>query len=473
MQINLNDQFNSGITALNEKRFDDAENIFNALLNLVPDDPGVLYHLGAVYMHKKFYRLGMFLFKKSLSFDSDSVLASAAWSNIGYIYREENKVAEARIAFEKAISIFDKNPDYFANLGGTYVAKGEPDKAIEILNRAIELNEKHDVARWNRALAYLEKGNYEIGFNEYDFGTRTEDDRKRSYGNPDVPEWDGSPGKVVVVYGEQGMGDEIMFTSLLPEMIKDCKQVIFDAHPRLADIFRQSFPKLAIYGTRKDNEIFWLSFHKIDAKIQLGSVAKFYRKKEKDFPRDPYLIADPKKVLKWAQRLKQLSDKPKIGISWQGGTKKTNLKQRTIPLDLFIPIFESIDADFISLQYTPKAPDEVLEFEKKHPFQIHHWPDMIEDYDETAALVQNLDLIISVPQTVVHLAGALGVPTFQLTPKQAMWQMGKYGRNMPWYSCVKNFWQDDTESWEIVINDVVKELELWKFQEEFQTNIAV
>ena len=100
----------------------------------------------------------------------------------------------------------------------------------------------------------------------------------------------------------------------------------------------------------------------------------------------------------------------------------------------------------------------VKEFEDAHNINLNHWQETLNDYDETAGLVENLDLIISVPQSVVHLAGALGQAVWQLAPFRAMWQVGPYGEEMPWYLSATNFWQENDEKWEPVMDRVRNEL---------------
>jgi hypothetical protein len=151
--------------------------------------------------------------------------------------------------------------------------------------------------------------------------------------------------------------------------------------------------------------------------------------------------------------------KPKIGISWKGGISITNKLPRCIPLETLKPLF-ALDADFISLQYHVNAQHEVDVFnESMGETIINHWQDVVDDYDLTAGLLENLDLVISVPQSIVHLAGAMGVNTIQLCPKQGLWQMGVYGQNAPWYESVQNFWQPVDGDWKTVVANVVNLLE--------------
>jgi tetratricopeptide (TPR) repeat protein len=456
MQVDTKVIFEQAHKLLTESKFVDSEYLFNTLLNNDRESAILLFYLATIFMKTKRQALAINLFKQSLQKQPDS---APAWCNLGYVYREELMLDEAREAFLKAIELKQDEPDFYANLGATYVAGGTPDKAIDILDKALALNTDHSVARWNVSLAYLEKGEWQKGWAAYEAGARIMDRQERTYQPENMPKWDGTPGQTVVVYGEQGIGDEIMFASMLPDLMAQCN-VIIDGHPRLADIFRQSFPGVPVYGTRKDKELHWPQFHKIDAKIAIGSLGQFYRNNTTDYPGIPYLKANPLLVTKYKEKLASLGDKPKIGISWRGGIKATNLSHRFIDLNKWLPILTGIDADFISLQYNDDAKAQLDKFHADNPDirYIHHWQDAMDDYDETAALVSNLDLIISVPQSVVHLAGALGVPTWQLTPKKAMWQMGAYGHDMPWYRCVKNYWQDDTHTWEPVIQQIKEEL---------------
>ncbi len=449
---------------LKGEHLEQAENILNAFLNEDRRSAILYFYLGCVQMKKSGHFHAALLFSEAIKYKCDFV---EAYNNLGYVLKKEQLVLEARAEFEKAVKIAkaypdERNPkeiaDYVTSLGSTYISNGTPAEAVAIFGEALELNPDDHLAKWNRSLANLELGNYAEGFGEYDFGDRTERCKNRNY-NGNAPLWDGTKGQTVVVYGEQGLGDELMFATMLPDIMQDCK-VILDAHPRLVDLFRESFPTVPVFGTRKMKieEVHWAGAYKIDARIGIGSLGKFYRKSESDFPATPYLKPSPRLVSKYKQKLDALGDKPKIGISWRGGIKSTNTSERFIKAQQWLPLLSSIDADFFSLQYTKDAPAYVAQLENECGIKVHHWQDAIDDYDETAGLIANLDLIISVPQSVVHLAGAMGIPTWQLTPKKAMWQMGPYGKDMPWYGCVKNVWQDETCTWEPVIELVKEEL---------------
>lgn len=467
MQVQSDELYKQGHELLVAGDVDKAENIFQVLFNSTLEQPqakfSVMWQLANCYMKQGKHALALLIFEQVLNLQPDFV---ECLNNVGYVYKKEEIHDKAREYFGKVLSlaanpkykVSDKDKaDYHTNMGSMFIANGTPQDAINCFKQALKHDPENPQAKWNYSLACLEKGDYKEGFEYYDFGDRTERTKERKYTEQTTPIWDGTKGQTVCVYGEQGIGDEIMFASMIADLKKDCR-VIIDAHPRLADLFRLSFPGTPVYGTRKTSTpLPWAKLHKVDSRISMGSLGKFYRNKKEDFPGTPYMIADLQLIDKYARRLEVLGDKPKIGISWKGGTKSTNKSARYIPLDLLKELL-SLDADFVSLQYNKGMASEIDEYCKANNVVIHHWQDVVDDYDETAALVSNLDLIISVPQSVVHLAGALGKTTWQLCPKKALWQMGVYGEDMPWYSCVRNFWQGDDHKWEPVIQQVKEEL---------------
>lgn len=444
---------------------------FNVLYNETLNGKGdgekdiFLFYLASTCMKLNYDALSILLFKEAIK---ENPKFLEAINNLGYMYKKAADYDKSTECFKRVLELMndptikvskEDRADYWTNFGSLLIANGTPYEAMEYFDKASAISDHNPYNKWNRALIHLELGDYENGFNNYDYGDRDEKNKSRNYGIENLPTWDGTPGQSVVVYGEQGIGDEIMFASMIHDLMKT-NRVIIDAHPRLADLFRFNFPKVPVYGTRKDtcSNIKWPQYHKIDAKIAMGSLAKFYRTKPEMFPKKPYLKAHPALVEKYQKKLAELGDLPKIGISWMGGTKLTHSNNRCIPLDMFKDIVNLEDFNFISLQYNKHIGKEVKKFEEENQVSLNHWQDTLDDYDETAGLVANLDLIISVPQSVVHLAGAMGTPVWQLCPYKAMWQMGVRGQEMPWYGCTKNIWQDESCSWEPVLEKVKDDL---------------
>ncbi len=387
---------------------------------------------------------------------------------IGTTWKHENKIEQARYWFEKAGKILgEPNADIYNNLATLYINEGLPHKAIGHLEDALKADPNHPQAQWNLSLSHLEMGDYEKGFKLYSAGKRAAVRAERNYSvgtTLPTPEWDGTKGKTLVVYGEQGIGDEIMFASLLPDVMKDCN-VIFECHKRLHRLFSHSFPDIPIYGTREDERIVWVSGpdgkprYQIDAKIAIGDLPKFYRPNIESFPGTPYINPTAEASVKWAKKFNEVftDGKPVIGINWKGGHKKTRVEVRSVTLEQMLPIL-SQDAHFVSLQYTDGCEQEIFEFEQAHGIKIHNWPEgsKNEQYDETGGMVANLDLVITVCSSIVHLAGSMGTPTWVLTPSRPAWRYRLDIDFMPWYGKTVTLFRQapSTVDWEPVVIEV-------------------
>lgn len=340
---------------------------------------------------------------------------------------------------------------FLMNLGGCYINRGTPEKALEYYDQSLALRPDLLTCVFNRAFALLELGRWEEGWKCFNSGMKSGDRKNRRYRGGDIPEWDGTPDQTVIVWGEQGIGDEILFASMLPDMIGTCKRVIFDCHPRMEDLFKRSFPEITVYGTRKTmSEIPWLDEVEPDASICISSLGEFFRNRDEDFPGKPFLKADPMVIP---------NGKPRIGISWKGGSKSTHQNLRSFPLEDMLPLFDAVDADWYSLQYTPDAADDVCRLQEDHGIVVHHHPGKAQckNYDTTASFVSGLDLVITVCTAAHHLSNAIGKETWTLVPSKPAWRYGIKGEL--WYRDTARFFrQDDGESWEPCINRVAAAL---------------
>jgi hypothetical protein len=321
-----------------------------------------------------------------------------------------------------------------------HVNVGTPEKALEIVNQAIEKDPQYALAHCNKALALLEMGKWGEGWDENEWGFTAKMRIRRDLG---VPYWDGTNGKTIAVYGEQGLGDEIMFSSMLPDLCKE-NTVILECHTRLKNLFQKSFPEMVIYGNRESKTAAWVENHDLDYAVSMGSLGKWFRRSKEDFPGTPYLKADPIEKGK----------KFRVGISWTGGLKPGRVAVRTIPLYLWLPILNN-DCEFVSLQYTD-CHDEI-ESVNRLGYDIKERDDLVkaEDYYETARLVKSCDLVISCATSVYHLAGALGVRTWLLAPNKPAWREQVRGP-IPWYRSVRVYRQPlgDKETWRAVTSKV-------------------
>ena len=272
----------------------------------------------------------------------------------------------------------------------------------------------------------------------------------------ETPWWDGTPGKTVVLFGEQGLGDEVLFSSCVPDALKVCEQVILHPGPRLEGLMRRSFPDAIVYGGHEkghtqDDLPWWIMNHEIDACLPMGHLPTMYRLSDAAFPKHSgYIVPDPARVEEYRERLKTLGDRPKIGISWQGGAKETRIDYRSVRPELLKSLIEQVPADFVSLQYSRGATEEAASI------GVAHWPDAAEaeDMDEVAALIAACDLVITVCTTAVHLAGSMNKPCFVMVPDKPAWRYQIKGSGMAWYPSVRLFRQEKAADWEAVIKKI-------------------
>lgn len=457
----------------------EAFSIYEFLLQHDRDNHGLVFLLGVCFMRQKRWRLAEIFFQRALDMAKrKGVDFAEAHNNMGFVLTAENYNKEALEHFDRAIDLKDDEPAFYNNKATLYVNAGQPNTCLEWTNKALALKPDDPDALWNRGLANLELGNWADGWSGYRAGLQitkwsTGRRKRRQYHEGGTPLWDGTPGKTVVIYGEQGVGDEILAASMIPDMEK-VANVIYETHPRLVDIMRYSFgERFPIYGTRKETDVLWPPFHHIDAQLPIMQLGEYFRRRDADFPRTPYLKPYPGFVESYRSRLASLGPKPKIGISWKGGGITTRHDLRSLPLDRWLPIFASIDADWFSLQYDPaerpglNAPI-VEQFHNDHGVELHHWPDVLNDLDECyGGFLHALDLVISVNTSIVHACGAYGIPCWTLTPSRCAWRYNVPGavsvgdERMIWYGDHVRQYRQKGVNWDAVIQRVADDLRAW------------
>lgn len=376
---------------------------------------------------------------------------------LGLAYKAEyqNDMAEKFwLEALKHVSAPKHRANILNNLATLYVHEGRPEGALKYCDEAIALDPAGHKARANRGMACLEMGRWAEGWKGWKHAQLSGDRPKMAYG--ELPEWDGTPGKTVIVYGDQGIGDEIFFASPLKDMQRVCKKVILDCHPRLPALFKRSFPEIEVHGTRKDlTDLPWFENCGADAAVALCDLFGFFRNSDADWGDGaPYLKAE--KMLFMPEK------GMRIGLSWTGGTKATRQHLRSVSIDQLEPILRARpDAQWFSLQYTDDAARQVCEMEERTGIRIAHFPGWVDtyDYDRTASFVASLDLVITVPTTIHHLGGALGIPTWTLVPSRPSWRYMVRGERLPWYNSVRLFRQEHDGDWRDPINRISRELE--------------
>jgi hypothetical protein len=377
---------------------------------------------------------------------------AASWLNLAKIAGDLYLMGEAKRAYEQAARVAKADGERrmaLVNYAAALCTHGEFIAAEEVCHKALKLGDSR-AAKGTLGICLLAQGKWREGWSMYNQIIGAQHLRRlNQYAGE--PAWKGEKDKFVVVYGEQGLGDEISFASMIPDLIRDSKKVVIDCDAPLRNLFARSFPQAKVYGTRWEKNLTWdPEDQKPEASIAMGALGEFYRPTEDSCPGTPYLVADPERVAMW-KALWASKGKPVIGIAWSGGVQWTGAKFRRWKLRDLLPWFEAVDAHWVCLQYKD-ASKEIEEFKKEFPHvDIKQYPyaTLTKDYDDTAALVASLDRVVSMQTAVIHLAGALGVPTWVFVYKHSQWRYGIKLDKMPWYPCVRIWRQRSEGNWPI------------------------
>lgn len=379
---------------------------------------------------------------------------------LGFVYQKMHCPQAALEKYELARRLGRADAELFGNLAVVLQDLGRINDALACYDRAIELQDDPKLRRlpiFHRALARLLMGDFSA-WCDYELRLISEDCPRRTVS---APRWEGAElaGRTILIYGEQGLGDEIMFASCIPDVMARAKHCVIECSPKLESLFRRSFPAATVYAATPERRVpDEIAARGIDCEVPAGSLPLHVRRHVSDFPRQPgYLKADPQRVAYWRRRLDGLGAGLKVGISWQGGTHKTRSPLRSVPLAQWLPILRCPGVRWVSLQYGD-ADAALAELRTQHGIHVAHWQEAIDDYDETAALMGALDLTISVCTAVIHLGGALGRPVWVMAPLSPEWRYGIAGETMPWYPSVHVFRQSVFGEWSPVILRVARQL---------------
>lgn len=442
-----------------EKKWDEALRYLSQLFSYEPSsDPILCYLAGLIFASSGKNGMATVYAEKAVA---GAPNRSEAWHLLGHCLVRPDDYEQALECYMKALSIDPTMTGTMLNISNTYLQMSEPWKVLEWTDSILSIAEEHTSlwygAKDNSALAHLMLGDWERGWDNYIYMLGRKQRKEVQYN--DEPRWDGEKGQKVIVTGEQGLGDELLFSSCIPDLIEDSKRVVIDCDPRLKGLFKRSFEdpnpdKVKVYGTRMNFKPEWDSAKdlEVDAHSAMGTLPKFYRRRDEEFPGEPWLKACPIRRRMYRAALDEMSDKPKIGIAWVGGWKLYERPMRTIPLEDLDELLAK-NYDFIDLEYLDPT-EEIAECDRKGYAVPNHWPwaTMTKDYDDTAALVAELDLVICVATSVCHLAGSLGVPNWVLVPQYPNWRFMLNGDTLPWHRTTKLYRQARGEPWANVLD---------------------
>jgi tetratricopeptide (TPR) repeat protein len=473
-------------------RHDEAAAHYERVLQLNPGDASAHNNMGGVFLERKMFRDATECFGRAIQLDPrcaegysnlghslrelgmlveavDCLQAAirlkpdlaAAYANLGCVLHQLGSHADAVHCVESALALDPANASAHNNLGNLRKDQSRFAEAIASYDRAVELRPGFHEARCNRALTRFMAGPIERAWVEYESGWAAQ---KRGQMRPfGQPHWDGRPltGKTLLFWGEQGIGDEMIFAGMVPELIAASARCIVECEPRLAPLFARSFPTATVIPrTDPPQPDAWQA----DLQCAAGNAGRWLRPSldrfPKGFPSDKgYLRADARRIAHWRARLDALGPGLKAGICWRSGNTAGLRRLDCTELREWGSVLAVPGVHFINLQYD----DCRLELEQaagQSGVPIHGWAgiDLKQDLDEVAALTTALDLVISVGTSVACLAGALGKQVWQLTLTSSgdCWTMGQ--SFVPWFPSMRIYERPLEQTWGAVLERIAIDL---------------
>jgi tetratricopeptide (TPR) repeat protein len=379
-------------------------------------------------------------------------------AGLGLILKDAGRVREARAIYQSLQSRLGSEKSPPASLCqslGTLALEcaGDLDAARGWFRKAAQGGESVE-ATLSESVADLLEWRFSSGWEKFEARKRLLGHRDRHELFAGIPQWDGTPlrGLRLLVYGEQGVGDEIMYASMLPDLQRDVDDVTFMCDARTQPLISRSFPRVEVLRATQEGVDAVRS--RVAYAHAVGSLGRFYRPDAAAFPpRAGYLRTDRAMVEAWRARLRELPGQPKIGISWRGGLQHTGRHRRSLSLERLEKVLRIPGAAWVSLQHG-EVREEIAGFARSTGISVNAFPDVTNDLDELASLIDALDFVVTVCNTTVHVAGALDKPLLVLAPAVPLWSYGIRGDRMLWYPSARVLRQDSDESWSAAIAQV-------------------
>ena len=447
--------FNLGLALNGLRRFGEAVDSLKRATALAPDDDAAHYNLGTALINLDRLDEAAESLLRALEIDPGN---ADAHSNLGAALEDLDRADEAMAHYRRALEIDPDHADALNNMGAALLGPDRTDEALDHFHRALKIDPDHAGAHCNLSGVLLARGELPQGWTEYEWRWKRASPPMRKRGFPQ-PDWNGSSlkGKSILLSAEQGVGDEICFASMIPDIIDMGADCAVECDPRLAGLFARSFPQACVHARpylEAENGEATFDYH-----LSMGSLLKFLRPAVSDFPeRSSYLAVDEERRRFWRDRLSALGKGLKVGLSWRSGLMTHSRRIYFAALADMAPLLTMDNTIFVNLQYD-RCADEIAEAEKRFGIVIHTWndTDLMNDLDGAAALTSCLDAVVTPLTSIYEMGGALGIPTFAFHPPHpCIVSLGTTG--VPFYPSARIIRQRVGEDWNRVFASIAGEL---------------
>lgn len=368
-------------------------------------------------------------------------------------------------AIDRALAIDGLNADSHERRGGILAGLGREEESAASFDRAKVLSPDRAQDLFQQSLEHLRRHRFKEGWQDHEhrwrgrlftrFSSAYETHKIREHVAFE-PRIEDVASKRILLLDEQGLGDQIMFGSMIPDLLAAGARPEIIVQERLVRLFRQTFPGILVHPARRRVDVDYLAFDKV---VAIGSLGLMFRNAVGDFPGTPYLKPRAAFIEAWRMQLGPKSRPLRIGLCWRGGAAHRTGAKRSMTLETLRPLLERRDCEFVSLQHGEvEAEIAAVNATLEHPITFFPASET-EDIEQLAALTLNVDLVVSVQTTLIHLSGALGVPCLVMIPSVAEWRYGLTGETMPWYRSVRLIRQKTAGEWTPVVEAVAAELD--------------
>ncbi len=433
---------NLGLALQAQGRTDEAIASIERALAIRPDYAEAHSNLGSQFEVQGRLDAALACYQRALALKPDF---AEAHNNLGNVLQAEGRLEDAVDSYRRALALRPGYADALTNLGNALQAQGLLDEAIATCDRSLALQPDCADAHWNKAFALLLKGDFAAGWAQFEWRWQALEQHgaARRFAQPP---WlgDAPVGTcTLLLHHEQGLGDTLQMLRYAPVLAAQGARVLVEVPAALAAIAASAdgVAAVIVQGTELPPFDLHCPFMSLPlaAQTTLASV-----------PADvPYLFAPDSGRREWQDRLGP-PGRRRIGLAWSGSTTHKNDRQRSIPLRLLQPLL-ALDAGFHSLQKEYRSGDAALMATAQG---IRDHAEQLGDFADTAGLIEQLDLVITVDTAVAHLAGAMGKPVWLLLPfaPDYRWLLGR--SDSPWYPTMRLFRQPVSNDWTSVIRDV-------------------
>ena len=479
--------YNLGLILKKKQRFTDAVSFFERVIKLKPDFVNGYYSLGLTLIDLGELNNALINLKKVIDLKPQY---PQAFFNLGIVLRKLGNKIEALKNFQQSINL---KPDYtraYNLIGVTLAELGRYDEALEYFQLAINLNSNYaevynnlgnilkELGRFQESYHYFQKAidlkpDYADAYNNLGRALMLNFDFQKAFElmewrlrreeknfiplNTSKPRWDGLTKHRVFVWREQGIGDWIMFSSMIPELHASVEKVIVECDPRVIPLFQRSFSEEIQFITDRTE----ISEDDYDSHLPIGSLPFHFRKELDDFKKSSqgWLQADPTRVQTTRQKIIKTETQKIIGISWKTYSLSSNSYHRNIKLeDLLLPL-KDLDFIFVNLQYGDVS-EEINNLKVNHGIDVLEIPDLdiFNDIDGLAAIIAACDCVISIDNLNPHLAGALNIRTQLLITNAADDRWGHKTSKSYWYDSITIHRQAEPGNWKQPLFELASDL---------------